>query len=730
MNFRRWVITIAVTIVSVAIGVTVWILLPPPDPCRYLDEPKCAGIPVTFFDESFDPAVLDYFREMDGGVKLSDGAAAGRNTWMIWTAGDEAFWNVMAKQVLGGFDLLKTLSSYRCPSTDSDCKNPPYSRDNRFAWTGLTNEPGFRKAESGGLHGLWLDERVAAPEPFREEVYGKASGIVGLRLFANPNFDEKAAEHWDAEKYFNDSDYYSDRDLVRPYRVGMSCAFCHVGPSPTFPPKDTENPEWSELSSIVGAQYFWTSRIFGNTLETDNFFYQVLESWPLGTLDTSAFSTDNIANPSTMNAIYDIPARMAIAQVEILGKDNLASPGTTNPMPVPHVLKDGSDSIGILAALSRVYVNIGEFHQEWLRHFNLLLGGTPESPIKVTVGQKNSVYWNATDERMPNLVEFLKEGTAPHHLKDAPGGSALLSNDPTELTRGKIVFADNCAMCHSSKWPEVPESSSEYAQSMRDIVLDPTFLDNNYLSDDRRKPLSLLGTNMCRPLGENALAGHVWGNYSSETYKNLEAMGWIEYPYPFNEGETRQFNMKGGGRGYTRTPSLISLWSTAPFLLNNSVGKRVYDPDPSVEGRMQAFDDAIEKMLWPETRDGYGSIVRTTEDSFIKIKKGFLPAILRPLLGDTDQIEIGPIPAGTPVGLLTSLKLGFGQLSIKDIPTIIRVLEDLIAMEKGEPLSDDLKERLLALSNCPDFVVDRGHEFGSQLSDDDKRALIEFLKYF
>ena len=31
--------------------------------------------------------------------------------------------------------------------------------------------------------------------------------------------------------------------------------------------------------------------------------------------------------------------------------------------------------------------------------------------------------------------------------------------------------------------------------------------------------------------------------------------------------------MPRDGRGYTRVPSLISLWSTAPFLLNNSVGK-------------------------------------------------------------------------------------------------------------------------------------------------------------
>ena len=46
-------------------------------------------------------------------------------------------------------------------------------------------------------------------------------------------------------------------------------------------------------------------------------------------------------------------------------------------------------------------------------------------------------------------------------------------------------------------------------------------------------------------------------------------------------------------------------------------------------------------------------------------------------------------------------------------------------------------EPLLELNKCPDFVVNRGHYFGNgqtadepSLSDDDKHALIEFLKTF
>ena len=42
----------------------------------------------------------------------------------------------------------------------------------------------------------------------------------------------------------------------------------------------------------------------------------------------------------------------------------------------------------------------------------------------------------------------------------------------------------------------------------------------------------------------------------------------------------------------------------------------------------------------------------------------------------------------------------------------------------------DLVEPLLELSKCPDLVVNRGHLFGTDLSNDDKAALIEFLKTF
>ena len=64
--------------------------------------------------------------------------------------------------------------------------------------------------------------------------------------FPIPHFDEKAAKKWDPVRYYNDPKYYLSKDLVRPYRVGMSCAFCHVGPNPIKPPADPEQSEVGE----------------------------------------------------------------------------------------------------------------------------------------------------------------------------------------------------------------------------------------------------------------------------------------------------------------------------------------------------------------------------------------------------------------------------------------------------------------------------------------------------
>ena len=92
------------------------------------------------------------------------------------------------------------------------------------------------------------------------------------------------------------------------------------------------------------------------------------------------------------------------------------------------------------------------------------------------------------------------------------------------------------------------------------------------------------------------LAQHLWEDFTSQDYKNLPAVGAITYFDPFDAAAPgKKFPAPGNGRGYYRPATLVSIWATAPYLHNNSVG--IFTGDPSVAGRMKAFEDGISKLL-------------------------------------------------------------------------------------------------------------------------------------
>ncbi len=867
-----------------------------------LDEAQRAGRTL----ETFLPADEDYFREMDrdrnGVVVLKPEEIAGRNTWLVWTGGNDRFWDAIGTASGGALDFLKTLSS--CPPQPGAKCHVPVSRDDRWKLLGLVNEPCFRRASKPDAWGLWLDERKPGckPDPFENadkypgvslcalartcdgpkdraglpadgSFYGHASGIVGLRLFPNPAFDAEAKKRWDPQRFYSDPSYYFAKDLVRPYRVGMSCAFCHVGPNPINPPPDPENPKWEHLSSNVGAQYFWVDRIFAWEGDRTSYAFQMFHTSRPGALDTSLVSTDNINNPRTMNAVYDLGPRLG--QALKWGREELAlrdrktlyggsadnkqfndftqsadftryfQAGGVDQHPVswsPRVLKDGADSVGALGALNRVYLNIGLFSEEWLLHFNPLIGGKPTTPIRIADARKNSTYWQATEQQTLNLAKFFLRTTAPHRLADAPGGDAYLNHTPEQLHRGKVVFAERCARCHSSKLPAFARldegggcsgenylqcwneywarsKTEEFRAQMRGIVLREDFLEGNYLSSELRIPVSLLQTNACSPLASNAIRDNIWDNFSSDTYKSLSRVNEITIHDPLT-GSASAYQPAGGGRGYTRPASLISLWSTAPYLLNNTVGALApkgygyekpcpensagysCNPVPTVEKRLEAFDDGIRKLLSPELRDHDtlidehflvhaaegadgrrlpGLIDRTSEPSYLRVPAGYLPGRIRFLQGFTAAlapwlfgeggVEIGPIPTGTPINLIANLDLVGDTGERKDLKAAVRLLWNLkkglkrahetvpenLAKEQPDEYAKQLDEAtreelrkfvpdLLKFNKCPDFIVNRGHYFGTgflgekgedgrihyepALSDEDKEALIAFLKTF
>ena len=166
------------------------------------DEAQLAGLKPDYFKAAEEP----YFHDMDNGVALSQDEEKGRNTWIVWTGGNDRLWDKMTLASVGVLDFVKTLSSH--PSLKGN-------RDNRWDYYGLVNEPCFENATGPNPNrfGLWLDKRSTncPPDPFENEqkypgvkykargknipagsYYGYATGVVGQRLFQNPLFDQAA----------------------------------------------------------------------------------------------------------------------------------------------------------------------------------------------------------------------------------------------------------------------------------------------------------------------------------------------------------------------------------------------------------------------------------------------------------------------------------------------------------------------------------------------------------
>ena len=761
----------------------------------------------------------------------------GRNTWMIWCAGNEGFWDWLANESLGFIDLLQLVDTRK--------------RNQRFADGGLINEPGMDQAAepAPGEFGLWLDlpqdtalrkwrqayvkqtfealraglhksqvglkkggssrygrevdlyrgspdsikatyydypssylpriEGYSEPGAYGDldkevpppDIYGLSSGVVGLRLFPNPYFDEEAQKKWDAKRFYTDKSYSSDPYLVRPYRVGVSCAYCHASFHPLKPPSDVNHPEWTSISGSIGAQYLRIRVAFGNLLTPDNFVYHLLDSQPPGTIDTSLVASDNINNPNTMNAVFKLKERVLVSlhnprevlsatsaeqpslwknpepdppekadapspalrkELEALGLGQELTDSNKNPRRVPRILLDGSDGVGAWIALARVYLNIGSYWEQWNVIHQPVLGFTPQRPFRINDCESHSVYWNATELRVPGLRDYFLKVTPAMPLLATPGGlerikplekaeAGAVAEPPTEkterlarevrergrridvtkLARGRQVFAKNCIVCHSSIQPEssayalhpgVDEAAAmarkEYSHAHAEliqrrlrvrnadateeefwehdpgqwlrhpgyqawaleIVEKPEFWTSNYLSTDYRIPVTLVGTNSSRALATNAMSGHMWEDFASESYRKLPSPGTISYfnPYAGPEGAVETFTPRhiaptgappgGGGPGFYRVPTLVSIWATAPLLHNNSLG--TFNNDPSVNGRLDAFDDAIRKLLWPEKRlesSSYngatperlkkdrGLIWRTTEECVLRLDSKRVP---------------------------------------------------------------------------------------------------------
>lgn len=678
----------------------------------------------------------------------------GRDSWIHWTWGNQKFLRFGAKQ-LSNSPLPISLDFFRVLDSRK--------RNQRFADLGLINEPNCHLATEPDQYGLWLDVFKGDPEhyypgdpaydnqqkyPGTDEVvttnqYGRPSGILGLRLFDNPKFDQTK---WDVKKYFK-----SPGSVEPPYLVGFSCALCHIAFDPTNPPADPNKPRWENLAANIGNQYFREGELFftkgrvifgdhnpGPNYENDpydtrgvgpeQFVYHYAATQQPGTSETSRISYDFINNPNTINAIFNLSHRPTFQEKNPFGKQ----------LQTMHILKDGADSVAVEWALMRVPVNIGCEGVYWFdslfnpgtgekqRPFRLaeFLNRLPDkekqalhekygidfaavTPQRVTelkqkhiddFGAEFGQDWAEAWKRVPSIAAYLS-AYKPLYLKNAPGGAAFITTDAARLANGRRAFADHCAACHSNKQPPATATAEERKAFFRRSVDAADFLEGNTLSDDVRYSVRLLETNMARSLATNAVEGDVFAHFSSEDYKLLPSITRdspiiVHTPvFPGQPPISQEFNAAGGGRGYYRTPSLVSLWATAPYLHNNGLGK--YTGKISVEGRMEEFQDGIEKLLWPEKREI--TVKRVSQDC--RLIPSLLPAI--------------PALAAGKLGNVTERLLA-EQLPPAIVEPVVRLVRTKVAemvgrklqsLENLDQVHDELKATLGSLLTSPEVTA-------------------------
>ncbi len=581
-----------------------------------------------------------------------------------------------------------------------------------------------------------------------------------------------------------------DGSVEPPFRIGMACGACHISYDPLNPPADPAKPEWQNIKGLVGNQYSRVSQMLGSGMSPNLLEWQLIARSRPGVVDTSALPMDTVHNPGTMNAIYNFARRPKFShrvlkwrKVDSCSQESPEScwcePEKQNKCwklsekveEVQHILKGGEDSIGALEAIQRVYFNIGSCGEQcWLNHVPDLRAIDPnqrnygQTPFRIGQCRRDCSSFRAIEDRLANLgAYFFSE--RPTDLWKARGLSSreeLEKQLDEEFGEGSVklgseLFARPCAECHSSQ-DEPYEAVDFHAVDPKD----PT-LRIDFLSNEEPVPVTAVGTFAGRAMHSNHMPSKIWDEYAARDLAERKPL------------EKLKEITKGSGRGYYRPPSLLSLWAYAPFMHNNAIGpeicgrpgsgddelysspyvdendKPLANPpacvpfDPGVEGRYKLFKDSMRLLLNPKER------LRKVNLTDHEIIFDVTPDIK---IGDTEASFSVKVPKGYPVVLLNSLR--FKDL-VQDVVLSSRNPEKLVAKYKGR-ISDERFETLKAgleqvrevllkeavkfelnigaadtsfvqeyYSNVLNYVENGGHDFGSDLSDREKNALIAFL---
>jgi len=766
--------------------------------------------------------------------KLPPSATAGREIWFFATAFNDRFYTYSFAQRLGGaIDWFRILAAKNrrdlfqgwgaipdpgcCIPGDPNCPARSLEETYGFPWCpgdaellAFVGKEGYRDPacdfkdapfDPSTPHG-GVDQRQSACD-LR---FGTSTGALGLRKFPNPRFDPEkwrklngSLASWEGYGKFMSGDdgsgdsrtnRFFDGSIEPPFRIGMACGACHISYDPLNPPANVDAPKWENIDGLVGNQYSRISQLLASGMSKHVLEWQLIARARPGTVDTSALPMDTVSNPGTMNTIYNF-ARRPLFEHRVL-KWRKASQCPEGPAAtcwcepqkpgkcwersertemVNHILKGGEDSVGAAEAIQRVYFNIGSCAEQcWLNHVPDLRAIDPtrrnygQTPLDIGQCRRDCASFRAIEDRLANVVDFFLTAR-PADLWKArglPNPQALDAQLDQEFGAGSIelgrkVFANTCASCHSSQ--SGPYDNVDFRAT---DPKDPT-LRLDFLSHERPVLASQIGTYAGRAMHSNHLASRIWDQYASFTLH--------ERPVDPARPEV----LKGGGRGYYRPPSLLSVWAYAPFMHNNAIGPEVCGKpsnkeidfysspyvdandrllpnspdcvpfDPSVEGRYRLFKASMAELLNPATRARKVNVV--DEDIIVDIAPNFKirdfegglslklpkgsPAILLNSLRIKDIIQDVVLSRRNPgkladkyrdiltPGQFAELKGGLDRLHAFLTARPGRITVDITQTER------DFIQRYY--SNVLGRVENSGHTAGEELSDREKQALIAYL---
>ena len=707
-----------------------------PKPGTVLDEAMRAKRTV----DSFPAADEDYFHDMDGGLPLTKEQIQGRNMWIVWTGGNDRLWDVLSRREF----RLTRLPEDGLVSSDAAllARHPldvPRARERAVLHEGHgpRSEPlraVARRARSG-VRARSVRERgrgtracrsARAARPCRSApTTAKPPASSACGCSPTRTSTRRRGKSWDSERYYRDPTYYEQRDLVKPYRVGMSCAFCHVGPEPGEAAGGSGEPAVgeSQLERRRAVSSGGTASSTGRaTTNEQSFLYQALHTSLPGTLDTSLVSTDNINNPRTMNAVYYLGPRMGAG--EALGQGDARGRRPRQPAVQRLRAADRSARAVLRAAVDDVDAARAEGRLRFGRRARRAQSRVSEhrplqrgvaapfpaaasaartiSPIKIADAQKNSVYWQATEQQTPYMARFFLASTDPHYLKDAPSGSVVpdrgrrvdcarqdglrraLRALPLEqasaaarrASTSRTATARTTSGAGTSYWAWT--KTDAFKAPMREIVarrrlpegqlpLDraarPVDADaDQHLQPDRdqRHRRQHLGQLLVAVLQGAAVGRHGQAAASAERRR-------VPTTRCPAAGAASRDRHRSSASGPRRRSSRTTRSARSTRARRSKRGCRCSRRRSSrCSGRSAATRTSSSRGLNIDG-PGVGWIQRTTADSYIRVPKGYVPDGLRPLLGvgrrlfpmlfRDGEVSIGPIPKGTPVSLLTSMDL-------------------------------------------------------------------------